>query len=103
MWNVLFLMPSSKIAKLDRAALRQSKTLEAGRGVNQEVEVEEVNGKNGIAKVEDLNAPDYKGMYEREQEQNEMLRNELKLLRHTLDVEVRETQRRHDIIWDMET
>lgn len=103
MWNVLFLMPSSKIAKSDRAALRQSKTLEAGRGVNQEVEVEEVNGKNGIAKVEDLNAPDYKGMYEREQEQNEMLRNELKLLLHTLDVEVRENQRRHDIIWDMET
>ena len=50
----------------------------------------------------DPDAVDYKTMYERERVENEMLRTQLKDYQHVLDIEVKENQRRHDKIWDLE-
>jgi hypothetical protein len=41
-------------------------------------------------------------MYERERVENERLRTQLKDYQHVLDIEVKENQRRHDKIWDLE-
>jgi predicted RNase H-like nuclease (RuvC/YqgF family) len=47
-------------------------------------------------------AGDYKAMYESKRDETERLRTQLKGYQHVLDVEVKENQRRHDKIWDLE-
>ena len=50
----------------------------------------------------DPDAVDYKTI-ERERVENERLRTQLKDYQHVLDIEVKENQRRHDKIWDLDS